>query len=484
MRSMNERAARTATARRTGGPWLLAGLLVATSACASLPKTHSCTPSSALSAGDTGTTTLGRNSASRLAELRAPSGIHLLPRGPAAFLARLAIVELAERSLDLQYYIWQPDTVGKLLMASVLRAAERGVRVRLLIDDIGSAAKDRTLLLLDEHPNIEVRLFNPAANRSARSLWLVTDFSRVNRRMHNKSITADSQFTIVGGRNIGDEYFEAGSTLDYADLDALVIGAAVADVSTSFDRYWNSPVVYAITELSSNVPAPGEAAHALAALQEYARAQKETPYGDAVRASALATEIREGRVAFSPATIAVAADDPIKVELRGTDRSKNLLPQLAPQFDGTRESLVLVSPYFVPRSGGVERLRRMRERGVRVRVLTNGLASTDVLPVFAKYKKYRRQLLEAGVELYEVDPTHGHDGPAGPLRTADRTLAPGASGPRAALHGKVLVFDCREFFVGSMNLDPRSAFTNTEIGIRRRRGAGGHRACAPGWTRR
>ena len=184
------------------------------------------------------------------------------------------------------------------------------------------------------------------------------------------------------------------------------------------------------------------------------------PYAQAMRESRLSQELRDGRVSFSPARIEVTSDDPIKVEHGGKDRSQNLMPQLRPQFDGARESVMLVSPYFVPRKGGVEFLRSLRARGVRVRVLTNGLASTDVLPVFGKYKKYRRQLLEAGVELYEIDPVYDLDGPAGPLQASDAAKA-----PRAGLHGKVLSFDCLQFFVGSMNLDPRSAFTNTEIGF-------------------
>jgi len=184
-----------------------------------------------------------------------------------------------------------------------------------------------------------------------------------------------------------------------------------------------------------------------------------------MRESRLSQELRDGRVSFSPARIEVTADDPSKVEHAGKDPSQNLMPQLRPQFDGARESVMLVSPYFVPRKGGVAFLRSLRARGVRVRVLTNGLASTDVVPVFGKYKKYRRQLLEAGVELYEIDPAHDLDGPAGPLQTSDGANATDAKPSRAALHGKVLSFDCLQFFVGSMNLDPRSAFTNTEIGF-------------------
>jgi cardiolipin synthase C len=400
-----------------------------------------------------------------MTELNAPSGINLMPHGPDAFLARLTLVDLAERSLDLQYYIWHGDTVGKLLIGAVMRAADRGVRVRLLIDDVGASPEDRTLLLLDAHQNIEVRLFNPIASRSARALWMVSDFSRVNRRMHNKSITADNQLTIVGGRNIGNEYFEASTVMNYADLDALAIGAAVAAVSARFDRYWNSPIVYGITELRNKAPAPADLERAAADMRAFEQQQRAAPYARAMRESRLSQELREGRVSFSPARIDVTADDPIKVEQAGKDASQNLMPQLRPRFDAARESVMLVSPYFVPRQGGVEFLRSLRARGVRVRVLTNGLASTDVVPVFGKYKKYRRQLLEAGVELYEIDPAYDVDGPAGPLQTSDDAKATDAKAPSAALHGKVLSFDCLQFFVGSMNLDPRSAFTNTEIGF-------------------
>ena len=438
-------------------------LLVCTG-CASLPKVHTCSPSSALS--DTAeSTSLGRAAALRLSQLNGPSGITLLPRGPDAFLARLTLVDLAERSLDLQYDIWHNDTVGKLLLGAVIRAADRGVRVRLLLDDVGAAPEDRTLLVLDAHRNIEVRLFNPISTRSAKALWMIADFSRVNGRMHNKSITADNQITVVGGRNIGDEYFEASTVMNYGDLDVLAIGAAVPAVSERFDRYWNSSIVYGITELRHDLPAPDDVVRASARLRAFEQQQRDTSYTRAMRESQLSQELRDGRVSFSPARIEVAADDPLKVEQAGRDRSQNLMPQTRPQFDRAHHSVMLVSPYFVPRKGGVDFLRSLSARGVRVRVLTNGLASTDVVAVFGKYKRYRRQLLEAGVELYEIDPAHGHGGSAGPPQPSGGAQAVEAKAPTAALHGKVFSFDCLEFFVGSMNLDPRSAFTNTEIGF-------------------
>jgi len=209
----------------------------------------------------------------------------------------------------------------------------------------------------------------------------------------------------------------------------------------------------------------GELERGAAALRAFEQQQRDTRYAQAMRDSRLSQELRDGRVSFSPARIEVTVDDPIKVEQAGKDRSQNLMPQLGPQFAAARTSVMLVSPYFVPRKGGVESLRTLRARGVRVQVLTNGLASTDVLPVFGKYRKYRRQLLEGGVELYELNPDHSHGRTAGPVQTSGGGKVTDGDGPRAGLHGKILSFDCLRFFVGSMNLDPRSAFTNTEIGF-------------------
>jgi putative cardiolipin synthase len=441
-----------------------AALVVAVLAgCASLPTTRTLTPSYALTSGTT-ETILGRVAARALSEAHAASAVDLLNRGPDAFVARLALVAAAERSVDAQYYLWHGDTTGRLLISALVRAADRGVRVRLLLDDVGTAPKDRNLLVLDGHPGIEVRLFNPVADRTARKAGMIRDFSRVNRRMHNKSFTADGQVTIVGGRNIGDEYFEASPELDFGDLDALAVGAAVKDVSDQFDRYWNSPVVYGITELRKSRPTPEEAAGALAALREFDRLQQAQPYVQLLRDSGLARQLRDGRVPFTGARVRVRADDPAKAE-RPEDRSGNLLPQLMPELEATRRQLLLVSPYFIPRDKGVLALRAVHERGVAVRILTNSLASTDEVPVFAAYRKYRRALIDAGVEVFEVDRAATRASPPAGATGVARHGQSGGSRAHASLHAKVLVFDCTQFFVGSMNLDPRSAFTNTEVGL-------------------
>ena len=448
-----------------GSLQLLAALAAAAlAACASLPTERSTTPSLALAR--TADTRLGRFATRAVADLGAPSGVHLLYRGPDAFLARLVLADAAERSIDAQYYIWHGDTTGRVLIAALLRAADRGVRVRLLIDDVGSAANDMHLLLLTRHPNVEVRLFNPVASRSTRMLGMLFDFARTNRRMHNKSFTVDNQVAIVGGRNIGDEYFGARDDVNFGDLDSLTVGAAVTEVSSRFDAFWNSPLVYAIQDLTTARPDNAEYAKARSDLEAFEQQQRALTYAQALRDNELATQLRAGQVAFTGGSVTVLADDPAKVERPDEDPSKNLMPQLMPAFASMREQVLMVSPYFVPGVEGVAALRRLKERGIRVRVLTNSLASTDEPAVYSGYAKYREALLEAGVELYELNPDAARDELRARKQETGGDDAPHGSGrSRAALHAKTLVVDCRLFFVGSMNLDPRSAFTNTEIGI-------------------
>lgn len=447
-------------------PWL--GLLLALllqAGCASLPTDYPRSTSTALM--DTGNTRLGQASSRLLAGHPEVSGIHLLSRGTDAFLARLALAEVAERSLDIQYYIWRGDTTGKVLLERVLRAADRGVRVRLLLDDIGTAAKDSNLLAIDSHPNIEVRLFNPVVSRSTRMLGMMADFSRTNRRMHNKSFTADNQASIVGGRNIGDEYFEARPDVEFADLDMLAIGPAVSQISRQFDLYWNSQLAFPIAAISQAMPSDDERLRTLAGLREFVQSQMEASYARALKSSGLAEGLTEGSLAFSFGKARVVADDPNKILLESADDSSRLLPKLLPEFESLGSELVLVSPYFVPGDAGVDRLRALVQRGVRVKVLTNSLASTDVLPVHAGYQQYRLALLEAGVELYELRPTAAptatHDHPSGSRDDGNKSSLTGSS--HASLHAKTMAFDRRALFVGSMNLDPRSVFTNTEVGV-------------------
>lgn len=408
--------------------------------------------------------------AARLGPAPAPSGFVTLERGLDAFVARAALAELAERTLDLQYYIVHGDTSGLLLLGRVFAAAERGVRVRLLLDDWTLADADTALAQLDAHPNVEVRLFNPTATRSwwspRRWLEVLGDFSRINRRMHNKAWIADNAAAVVGGRNLGDEYFEARDDLDYHDLDLLAAGPVVPALSSSFDRFWNSEFAVPL-EVFRRVDGDPEQRAAIrdwfatnearAADSAYVRALADAPLIARLRAGDLDWRRGEARVlADDPEKLRRAQDDPA---LRGEARGLLLAGQLDALAPKARDELRLVAPYFVPGASGVASLGALVRDGVTVRVLTNSLGSNDVLPAQAGYANYRPALLEAGVVLHELKPS-------GPERDGPRRIRATLGGSsRAALHEKSFVIDRHTVFVGSLNLDPRSVRVNTEVGV-------------------
>jgi putative cardiolipin synthase len=385
------------------------------------------------------------------------SGLHELPTGEGALAARLALADAAQRSLDVQYFIWNKDMAGKVLLEHLFRAADRGVRVRLLLDDLGTMPGDRELLAIDSHPNIEVRMFNPVALRSPRLLGMVADFGRINKRMHNKSFTADGQVSIVGGRNIGDEYFEANAKLNFADLDVAVIGPVVKEVSDEFDLYWNNQSSIPIAALARQNTTPEQFAAMRAKLIAHHETAKASAYAQSLRESEFARQLRNRNVSFHWGKATIVNDHPDKVATSADKTETHLAPQLREVANKTKRELFLVSPYFVPGKKGVELLAGVHQRGVRVVVITNSLASTDGVPVHSKYKFYRKQLIEAGVELYEIKPTAGAQ-----LKRRFREPAGSSTG---GLHAKTFAFDRRIGFIGSYNLDPRSSKLNTEMGV-------------------
>jgi putative cardiolipin synthase len=323
------------------------------------------------------------------------------------------------------------------------------VRVRLLLDDNSTRGLDDDLIALDAHPRIEVRLFNPYANRGMRLGELVTDFARLNRRMHNKSFTADNQATIVGGRNIGDEYFGAETAVAFSDLDVVAVGAVVNEVSASFDAYWASESAYPAASLIG--AAPASARHDWTEISMRPEAAK---YMEAVRATPLLRQLLAGSLALEWAAARVVSDDPSKV-LHPPERADlHMLPRLVAALGDPARELDLISPYFVPAKEGSAALRALAERGVTVRILTNSLAATDVAAVHAGYAKYREDLLRSGVRLYELKPT---------VEKSARGVPGGSSD--ASLHAKTFAVDRSRIFVGSFNLDPRSARLNTEMGV-------------------
>jgi putative cardiolipin synthase len=383
------------------------------------------------------------------------SGVHALAKGNDALAARLALAGKTRRTLDLQYYIWHNDQTGLLLVGEILRAADRGVRVRMLLDDIGTAASDDALLTLDSHPNIEVRLFNPVASRSARMLGALLNYRTANRRMHNKAFIADNQVSIVGGRNIGDEYFGAHEKTNFADLDVVTIGPVVEDVSRQFDAYWNSSSSIGIATVARGRQSPEQMATRRQAFEKKHTATGSSPALEAMRRSPVSSQIKDGSISFLPGRASVLYDDPAKITSAPDDRTTHLGPKLRSIANETQRTLFIVSPYFIPGREGVDWLASLRQRGVRVIVLTNSLAATDVAMVHSAYKGYRKALLRSGIELYELKPQPGG-------KTGSGTLF-GSSG--ASLHAKTFTFDERTIFIGSMNLDPRSIHLNTEVGI-------------------
>jgi len=404
---------------------------------------------------DTGDTRLGRAIAPQVAAHPGISGIYPLVDSRDAFAVRVLLARDAERSLDVQYYLWRNDLSGTLLFQALHDAADRGVRVRLLLDDHGTFGIDDTLAVLDAHPNIEIRLFNPFAMRRPRWIGFLTDFFRLNRRMHNKSFTADNQATIVGGRNVGDEYFGAAEGVLFVDLDVLAIGPVVDEVSREFDRYWASASSYPVDRLLPPVDSARLAELGLVA-SRIERDPAAVNYVNALHKTPFVQDLIEGRLAMEWCVTLVVSDDPAK----GLGRASTdavLAEKLKRIIGEPASEVVLVSAYFVPTAAGVSWFVAMADRGVAIRVLTNSLEATDVAPVHAGYAKWRKRLLKAGIGLKELRRLS-------PVTEKRKRLGSfGRSG--LSLHAKTFAVDRSRVFVGSFNFDPRSANLNTEMGF-------------------
>lgn len=386
------------------------------------------------------------------------SGIVALRDGRDAFAARYLLAEAAERTLDLQYYIWHDDMAGGLLFDAIRRAAERGVRVRLLLDDNTTVGLDAMLASLDAHPAIEVRLFNPFQHRRWRFVDYLSDFGRLNRRMHNKSFTADGQVTIVGGRNVGDEYFDASHELMFVDLDVLAIGPVVNDVSRDFERYWNSESARPATEVLPPIE-PATAGAMTAKTQRLHNDPATRAYRNALDDLPFVRELLAGTLPIVWARTTMVSDDPVKGLGPAAD-DRLLFTRLKALVGMPKNDLCLISAYFVPGTAGVDYLSGLASHDVHVAILTNSLEATDVPIVHAGYAKRRYPLLRAGVELFEMK-----RGAAAPSAAKFRTTGGSMSSSGSSLHAKTFAVDGARVFVGSFNFDPRSARLNTELGF-------------------
>ena len=436
-------------------PWLLPALLLL-SACAQLPDRPELPPSTAVPAASGGA--LDELIAPAEAHRPGASGFRLLSEGPEAFVIRNRSARLAVRSLDVQTYIWHDDMTGLFLAATLVEAADRGVQVRLLLDDMDARTKNYALAALDAHPNIEIRLYNPLASRRgalAGGLEFLGSFSRLNHRMHNKSWIADNRIAVVGGRNVGNEYFGASKEVNFVDLDFAMVGPVVRDVSANFDRYWNSSAVYPIAVLSPEAVTEAK----LERLKEKAAPALEkartSSYTEILRQDDAVRRLLTGDWPLAWTTdYLFVADDPLKAKHEAGPERSAVLAVIRGALAGADRDTTIISPYFVPGDTATAALAASATSGKRIRILTNSLAANDVAAVHGGYSQYRRKLLKGGVELFELKPEHG---------TAAQSSFFGSSG--ASLHTKALTVDEDELFVGSFNLDPRSALLNTEQGV-------------------
>jgi phosphatidylserine/phosphatidylglycerophosphate/cardiolipin synthase-like enzyme len=420
-------------------------LCLAASGCASLPLHVQKVRSEAL--GDPQSTTLGRIAASGAAG-RNLSGIRVLASGEEALASLIALADRAERTLDIQYYIIQQDDSARILLQHVRLAAHRGVRVRMLVDDLNTAGEDRRFMHLGHVANIEVRVFNPfPGGRSAmwsRILASVNDIPRINHRMHNKLFVADNAVAITGGRNIGDQYFTRDKNSNFIDLDVVAAGPIVPQLSASFDAFWNSKYAYPISSIASperfeTEPGAPEEGGAI------------TPGADF-----LAQDLDAGRLGLLWVPATVLADRPAKIASETSPGGEETIAaNIAALMRSAQEELIVISPYFVPGAEGIAMMRELIARGVHVRILTNSLATTDSPLVHIGYAHYRVALLKMGVELSEMRPKLG---------SARPRFHP-FHGSSASLHAKAFVIDQKTVFIGSMNMDARSARTNSELGL-------------------
>ncbi len=384
------------------------------------------------------------------------SGFYPLSDGVDAFAARLLLIDRAEVSIDLQYYLIEIDLVGATFIHALLRAADRGVRVRFLLDDIMTADYDAGMAALDSHPNFEMRVFNPF-NRGAagRTLGALGSFSRINRRMHNKSLTVDNQMTIIGGRNIADQYFGAKETKKYGDLDVMGIGPVVNDVSMMFDSYWNHHAALPVQAVARPLEDPAA---------ELARVRADLDAADDEISDSIYAKVLEERYyeylhtddsIFEWAPYELVYDSPDKSDKSKAEDAASITTPLIESLQNAESEVMIISPYFVPRKSGIEGFSALQKSGINVTIITNSLAANNQFAVHAGYGPSRKPLLKNGVKIYEVRPDANVSG-------AEFVAY---SGAKSTLHTKAFIVDRKSVFIGSFNFDPRSVNINTELGV-------------------
>jgi putative cardiolipin synthase len=445
--------------------------------CATLPFDYPRQVSSALYLPEA--TSLGKEIKPLVVKHRGESGFYLLSSGTEAFLARVLLIDAADKTLDLQYYIFQADLTGKFMLDRIMAAAARGVRVRLLLDDWRETPKmDWWLTMMELYPNIEVRVFNPfgglRANPLDRPLQAIFGPRRLRARMHNKAFIVDNSVAIVGGRNIADAYFGASPDFHFRDLDVLSVGPIARQVSAVFDDYWNCVLAIPLKAMVSHHFSASDLEKARSRLTAERQSLKNSFYGLKMRQSDFLKRAESGKLPFIWAPAEVLSDPPLKViDPGGPAHPAKMAKQIRGFLESAQHEILMVSPYLVPGKAGVQWFKKMRERGVTVKIITNSFASTDSLVAQFGYMRYRKALLRLGVELYELRGTPGRRGaedePHGAEGFGRASGSRGATGSGLASHGtlhaKILILDRQAVFVGSFNLDPRSARFDTQNGL-------------------
>jgi len=412
-------------------------------------------------------TRLGQQFASAAHEHGQYSAFRIINAGVDGFQLRMQMIDAAQRALDLQYYIFRGDETGRMLTDGLQRAADRGVRIRVLVDDGDTVAGDEQLLRLLTYPSVEVRIFNPSSyrghSRFVRRLNFLVNAPRLDYRMHNKLLVADNALALIGGRNIGNQYFQIDPESQFADDDVLTAGPIVGELSATFDEFWNSDLAIPAKALGRtgrpDAGAPTE--HEGASREARAQAPKSAAidYASLLKTGEPLAGIISGRLPLVWAHAQVVYDSPNKKRVAGGALPGRLITRAV--LDSIREvqsELLLVTPYFVPAADELQLLKDLRQRQVRVRVLTNSLESTTEITAQSGYEHYRVPLLQDGVELYEVRSMLGN------VRGSGQTAKVSRYG-NYALHAKIYIFDRRKLFIGSMNYDQRSKRINTEIGL-------------------
>ena len=397
-------------------------------------------------------TTLGKNVIARSDELGGLSGFFPLSEGMDALGVRIHLAEIAEKTIDLQYFLMKNDTAGAVMANTLLKAADRGVRIRFLVDDVFTTVADDSFLLINQHPNIEVRIFNPVSRRGIYALNFLGHFDKANRRMHNKSFTVDNIASVVGGRNIADEYFQLKTDSVFVDFDVMAVGPIAAEISKSFDEYWNHSRAVPIEQFIKD-PKKQDLETVRTEISEEFDGIYDTVYKKALE-SQLLKDLIAGHQPLFIASARVLADSPDKLVNEINPTHMQLANDLLEVILSAEKEIIFISPYYVPGKGGIELLEQLVAKDVRVIILTNSLASNNHVPVHSAYARYRKAVIKAGAELYEA------------RANAARDMNEKAEGPDTlTLHTKAILVDQKKLFVGSLNLDPRSIELNAEMGI-------------------